>query len=90
VPVALLVLVAFQLLATPLFNVVTRRVEAAADWAALEATHEPGTDEAVMRKLATKSLADPDAPGWTYVLYENHPTIMQRIAIAQAWKERPR
>lgn len=88
VPVALLVLVAFQLLATPLLNVVTRRVEAAADWAALEATHEPATGKAVMQKLATRSLAAPDPPAWTYVLFENHPTIMQRIAMAQAWEER--
>ncbi len=87
VPVALLVLVAFQLLATPLLNIVGRRVEAAADWAALEATDEPATGKAVMRKLATKSLANPDPPAWTYVLYENHPTIMRRIAMAQAWEE---
>lgn len=88
VPVALLVLVSFQILAGPLLNVVVRRQEAAADWAALQATHEPGTDRAVMRKLAQKSLADPDPPAWTYVLFEDHPTIMQRIAMAQAWEER--
>ncbi|HET7588880.1 MAG TPA: M48 family metalloprotease [Solirubrobacterales bacterium] len=86
VPVALLVLVTFQLLAAPVLNVVTRRVEASADWAALQATHEPSTDRAVMRRLALKSLADPDPPAWAYVLYENHPTIMQRIALAQAWE----
>jgi STE24 endopeptidase len=86
VPVALLVLVTFQLLAGPLLNVTTRRQEAAADWAALRATHEPGTDRAVMRKLALKSLADPDPPTWMYVLYEDHPTIMQRIAMADAWE----
>ncbi len=87
VPVALLVLVACQLLAAPVLNVVSRRVEAAADWAALEATHEPATDRAAMRKLARKSLADPDPPAWIYLLAENHPTIVQRIALAQAWEE---
>lgn len=87
VPVALLVLVTAQLLAAPLLNVVTRRVEAAADWAALEATHEPATDRAVMHKLATKSLTNPDPPFWVYALYENHPTIMQRMALAEAWEE---
>lgn len=90
VPVALLVLVVVQLLATPLLNVVFRRQEAAADWAALQATHEPATDKAVMYQLAVKSLSDPDPPSWVYALYENHPTIMQRIAMAEAWEaQRP-
>jgi STE24 endopeptidase len=87
VPIALLVLVVAQLLAAPLLNITTRRQEADADWAALEATHEPATDKALMHRLATKSLADPNPPTWVYVLYEDHPTIMQRIAMADAWEE---
>lgn len=88
VPVALLVLVAFQLLAAPLLNIAYRRQEAAADWAALQATREPATGRAVMQQLATKSLSDPDPPAWAYALYLDHPTIMQRIEMAQAWEER--
>jgi STE24 endopeptidase len=88
VPVAILVLVTFQLLATPFLNVTFRRQEAAADWAALQATHEPATTKALMRQLATKSLSNPDPPFWIYALYENHPTIMQRIEMAQGWEER--
>jgi Zn-dependent protease with chaperone function len=41
-----------------------------------------------MRQLATKSLSDPEPPGWAYALYLDHPTIMQRIEMAQAWEER--
>ena len=41
VPIAILVLVVLQLATAPLLNVVTRRQEAAADWAALNATREP-------------------------------------------------
>jgi STE24 endopeptidase len=88
VPVAILVMVALQLLATPLFNVVTRRQEAAADWAALNATHEPATDRALMRRLATTSLSAPQPPGWAYALFATHPSAMQRIAMAYAWEER--
>jgi STE24 endopeptidase len=87
VPLALLVLVVAQLVAAPLLNAAFRREEAAADWAAIEATHEPATQRALMQRLAEKSLADPDPPGLVYGLFENHPTIMQRIAIAQAWEE---
>lgn len=88
VPLALLILVVAQLVAAPLLNSAFRREEAAADWAALEATREPGTDRALMEQLAEKSLANPDPPGLVYALYEDHPTIMQRIALARAWEDR--
>jgi STE24 endopeptidase len=87
VPVALLVLVVLQLLATPLFNVVSRRIEAAADWAALNATRDPAADRAVQRRLSTTSLSDPEPPGWAVALFGTHPTAMQRIAMAYAWEE---
>ena len=88
IPLALLVIVVTQLLAAPLMNVAYRREEAAADWAALEATREAETDRILMQKLARKSLSDPDPPAWADALFGTHPTIMQRIAIAQAWEER--
>jgi STE24 endopeptidase len=88
VPVALLVLVVAQLVVAPALNVVTRRQEAAADWAALEATHDPAAGREVMRRLAIESRSDPDPPGWIYGLYEDHPTIMQRIEMADAWEAR--
>jgi STE24 endopeptidase len=87
VPLALLVLVVAQLLATPLLNAAVRREEAAADWTAIEATREPATQRALMKKLAEKSLSDPDPAGWVYGLFETHPTIRQRLAIAQAWED---
>lgn len=87
VPVALLVFVVLQLLATPLFNVVSRRAEAAADWAALNATREPATDRALKRRLAITGLSDPEPPAWAVALFGTHPTTMQRIAMAYAWEE---
>jgi len=90
IPLAILVLVVVQLLATPLLNTVTRRQEAAADWAALEATREPDTQRWLMQKLSEKSLGNPDPPSWVYAMFENHPTIMQRIALADAWAQRQR
>jgi len=90
VPVALLVLVVLQLLLAPVHNVISRHIEAAADWAALEATHDPAADRGAMRQLTTKSLGDPDPPGWAYLLYQDHPTAMQRIEMAAAWEARQR
>jgi len=88
VPLALLVLVIAQLVAAPLLNTAYRREEAAADWAALETTREPATDRSLMQGLAEKSLSDPDPPAWSDGLFGDHPTAMQRIALAQAWEER--
>lgn len=86
VPVALLVLIVLTLLLAPLRNVISRRVEAAADWAALGATHDPAAQRAAMSRLARESLANPSPPTWSYVLFATHPTIMQRIAMADAWE----
>jgi STE24 endopeptidase len=88
VPVALFVLVTLSVLTQPLQNVAVRRIEAEADWAALQATRDPAAARALFRRLATTSLSDPDPPTWSYVLNESHPTIAQRIAMTRAWQER--
>jgi len=88
VPIALFVFVVLQLLTMPLMNVVSRREEAEADWSALRATHDPTAARALFRELALASRANPDPPTWSYVLYEDHPTIVQRIAMVEAWQAR--
>jgi STE24 endopeptidase len=88
VPVALLVFVVLQLVAAPLTNIVSRREEAEADWSSLRATRDPAAERALFVKLARTSLGDPDPPTWEYVLYADHPTIAQRIAMVQAWEAR--
>jgi STE24 endopeptidase len=88
VPVALLVLTLFTLASTPVRNAISRRVEAEADWRALIATHDPGAARALLRGLAVKSLADPNPPAWSYALGATHPSIMQRIAMANARESR--
>jgi STE24 endopeptidase len=86
VPVALLVLIVLMLALAPLRNVLSRRVEAEADWAALQATHDPAAQRGLLRGLARESLANPSPPTWSYVLFATHPTIVQRIAMADAWE----
>jgi STE24 endopeptidase len=88
IPVAILVLTVTQLLAAPLLNAAFRREEAAADWAALEATHDPAAATSSFRRLATKSLSNPDPPFWIEGLYGSHPTMMERIAMAEGWVPR--
>ena len=72
----------------PLVNIATRRMEAEADWAALQATRDPAGARAAFERLATTSLGDPDPPGWIVALNGSHPTIVQRIAMTRAWQQR--
>ncbi len=89
VPLALLVFFALQLASGPLMNMVSRREEAEADWSALRATADPSAARSLFVKLARTSHADPDPPAWSYVLFADHPTIMQRVAMVDAWQARP-
>jgi STE24 endopeptidase len=90
VPLALFVFVLLQFLTGPLMNIVSRHEEAEADWSALRATNDPAAAIGLFRRLASTSMADPDPSSWSYVLYADHPTIVQRIAMVQAWERRRR
>ena len=90
VPYALLVLALVGLAITPFGNAVSRRYEAEADWSALRATRDPAAAEGVFRKFTAYDLAQPDPPGWSYVWLDDHPTVVQRIALARAWRARER
>jgi STE24 endopeptidase len=85
VPLALLVIAVFNLAVTPFTNAVSRRYEAEADWSALRATRDPAAAEGLFRKFAAVDLQQPRPPGWSYVWIDDHPTIVQRIAMARAW-----
>ena len=82
VPVAIFVLIAVQVATIPLQNVVSRHVEAEADWIALQTTRDPAAaGGAFHRARRCASLTQPRPPAWAYVLFDNHPTIIQRIAM---------
>jgi STE24 endopeptidase len=85
IPLVVLVFVVLELVALPLQNATTRRMEAEADWSALRATHDPAAGRALFKEFVPETLDDPDPPAWDYVLLENHPTLMQRIAMAKAY-----
>ncbi len=90
VPLALFVLVVLSFLALPLNNMVTRHMEAEADWAALETTKNPAAAKRLFGGFSTELYADPKPPTWAYVLMETHPTVIQRIEMAEAWNDRQR
>ena len=90
VPYALLVLALVALVVTPVGNVVSRRYEAEADWSALRATRDPAAAESVFRKFTRYDLVQPNPPLWSYIWIDNHPTVVQRIAMARAFAARAR
>jgi STE24 endopeptidase len=88
VPLALLVLSVLALVTAPLQNLVSRRYEAEADWRALNATHDPASARRLFEGFVRTSLQQPDPPLLDYLWLENHPTLMQRIAMTYAWSRR--
>jgi STE24 endopeptidase len=85
-PYAFLVLTVLSLLTAPVQNAVSRRYEAEADWRALDATRDPAATQRLFRRFASTSLEEPSPPLFDYLWLENHPTLMQRIAMAREWE----
>jgi Zn-dependent protease with chaperone function len=90
VPLALAIVVAVQVAVTPLQTLVTRHIEEEADWMALQYARDPSAQVSLFRRFAPTTLEQPDPPLLRYVLFEDHPTLMQRIALAEAWRARGR
>jgi STE24 endopeptidase len=88
VPLGLLVAAAFFFVTLPLQNAVSRRYEAEADWLALAATGDADSAVALDRRLIGTSLGDPDPPTWAKIVLSTHPPALERIAMAEAFRER--
>ena len=90
IPLALIVAAVFQLATAPAANWITRRMEAEADWKALEVTRDPESMEGAMVGLSETALGDPDPPAWVQLMLGTHPTLADRVAMARAWATRNR
>jgi STE24 endopeptidase len=88
VPVALLVLVVLNIVASPLQAATSRRYEAESDWAALQTTKDPRAMKGLFRRFTREALADPDPPGWFHTLFDSHPSELERLAMAEAYRNR--
>ncbi len=83
VPRVLALLAVATLLASPVQNGMSRRIETRADVDAMRATDDPTAFVEVQKELARKSLADPTPPAWSQLWFGSHPTAMTRIALAE-------
>lgn len=88
VPVALLVYALVQFAASPLRTAVVRNYEREADWISLQTARDPQASRALFRELALAAHADPSPPAWAQAMFEDHPTIAQRLAQVDAWQAR--
>jgi Zn-dependent protease with chaperone function len=88
VPAVLLAAFCIQLVSIPIGGAIARRYEVEADWAALRATHDPAGARALFVDFARVDLEQPNPPRWSQLLLDDHPTLLQRIELAQAWASR--
>ncbi|UJA20655.1 M48 family metalloprotease [Thermoleophilia bacterium SCSIO 60948] len=72
-------------------NVLSREVEAGADTYALELTDDPQALISLQRRFARTNLSEPDPPAVWGFLFSTHPSPVERVGAAVAWKrgERP-
>ena len=82
VPRVLALVAIATLLASPVENGISRRIETRADVASLRTTHDPEAFIGVQKELALTSLADPTPYAWSQFWFGSHPTTLQRIALA--------
>ena len=88
IPLVLLVYVVFGLVVTPLRATISRHLEAEADWMALQTTRDPSATESLWRRVAATGLTDPNPPTAPYLVFYDHPSLAQRVAMARAWEKR--
>lgn len=86
-PLFLLVMGLFGLVAAPLENAFSRWRERLADRYALEATGKPLAFASAMTRLANQNLAEVDPEPWVEFLLYSHPALAKRIQMAEAFAQ---
>jgi STE24 endopeptidase len=84
-PLFLISMLLFGLVTMPASNFLYRRMERAADRYALRTTGKALAFRSVMMKLAGQNLAEAEPPAWVRLLFHGHPSIAERIEVANAF-----
>jgi STE24 endopeptidase len=72
-------------LAAPAQNLVSRRIEARADFHSLRLTNDPQDFVAMQHDLAVTNISGLNPSRWRYWMFASHPTPPERIAMGRAW-----
>jgi STE24 endopeptidase len=67
-------------------NQLSRRIEARADTYALKLTAAPQPFIDFERRITVRNIAEPEPPGWVELLFGTHPTTLERIGAAEAFR----
>lgn len=86
---AVAVAVTLPYVAAPVTNLVSRRVEAAADVHSLTLTRDAAGFVRMQQGLATANLSRLEPTRWQTALFATHPDPVWRIALARAWERSP-
>ncbi|HEY0619557.1 MAG TPA: M48 family metalloprotease [Kribbella sp.] len=81
----LALVVAGTTLAAPVQNLVSRKIEARADYHSLRLTDDPKTFIEMQHALAVANISGLEPSRWRYWMFANHPTPPERIAMGRAW-----
>lgn len=87
IALVLAVVAVLGLLASPVENLISRRVETRADVHSLNLTRDPATFVRMQHNLAVTAYADVNPPPLLFAMFASHPTTPQRIAVARTWAE---
>jgi STE24 endopeptidase len=69
-------------------NVLSRQVEGRADGFALELTRDPEDFIDFERRITLQNVADPDPPELLHLLFDTHPTTLERIGYGEAFRDK--
>lgn len=84
----MLISAVYPLLIGPVTNAISRHFERQADWKALEMTNDPGAYRSAFELLTRMNLADPNPPRWEEIMFDDHPAMDKRLAMAGAYEVR--
>jgi len=84
----LALIVAGTTLAAPVQNLVSRRIEARADYHSLQLTKDPKTFIEMQHQLSVTNISGLDPSRWRTWLFATHPTPPERIAMGRAWADK--
>jgi STE24 endopeptidase len=69
-------------------NVLSRQVEGRADSFALELTRDPEDFIDFEQRITLQNVSDPDPPELLHLLFDTHPTTVERIGYGEAFKDK--
>src|SRR4051794_13684760 len=71
-------------------NRLSRRIEARTDQFALELTNAPEPFIGFEKRITVKNIAEPQPPAWAELLFGTHPSTLERIGAAVAFRQSAR